>query len=383
MTERIYLDHNASTPIAPAVREAMQPYLSEAFGNPSSGHWAGRPAREAVEAARAQVAEFLGAQPDEVVFTSGGSEANNAAIKGTWFAARSTSRSGGRIRIVTTAIEHPATSEPCRFLADQGAEVQVLPVDETARVDPVFLGPFLDQDLLLLTVMHANNEVGTLQPVRELADLVHAAGGLVHTDAAQSGGKIPVQVEELGVDMLSLAGHKLQAPKGIGALYIRTGTRLEPLIHGAGHEDGRRSGTESALLAVGLGAACVAAGRKVAAAGTVSRLRDRLWELLQADLGERVVQQGHPFERLPNTLNVAFVGYLGAEILARCPDLAASTGAACHGGGAELSDTLRAMKVPPEVGAGSVRLSLGTETTAAEIDRAAAWLVAACRQLTA
>jgi cysteine desulfurase len=375
MSQSLYFDHNASTPILSEVQEAMQPFLEEAYGNPSSGHWAGQPARQAVEKARAQVAVFLGAEPEEIVFTSGGSEANNAAIKGVWF-----SPGRSRNRVVTTPMEHPATLEPCQFLARQGADVEMLPVDKYGRLDPISLERVLGQDLLLVTVMHANNEVGTVQPIPELAELAHRVGAIIHTDAAQSAGKTPVKVDEMKVDLLSVAGHKLYAPKGVGALYVRRGTELEPLIHGAGHEGGRRSGTESALLAVGLGAACAAAGRDLASYRSVNILRDRLWEKLRGGLGDSVLMQGHPSFRLPNTLSVAFVGCLGQEILSACPDLAASTGAACHGGGTHLSDTLRAMGVAPEVGAGTVRLSLGKHTTAAEVDRAAEMLIAAFGQ---
>jgi len=375
--DHIYLDFNASTPIAPEVRQAMSPLLDGPFGNPSSGHWAGRPAREAVEKARVQVADFLGASPAEIVFTSGGSESNNAAIKGTWFAR---GRPGGRI--VFSSVEHPATCEPCLFLSRFGAEVVTLAVDAAGRIEPAALAEILDRDLVLLTVMHANNEVGTVQPVRELADMAHRAGAVVHCDAAQSAGKIPVRVDDLGVDLLSLAGHKLYAPKGVGALYVRSGTEIEPLIHGAGHEAGRRSGTESALLAVGLGAACEAAGQALAAADRLRELRDILLQRLQTGLGERVVLHGAGAERLPNTLNVAFAGCVGGEVLAHCPQLAASTGAACHGGGTTLSPTLQAMGVDPAVGAGSVRLSLGRHTTAAEIERAAVLLVSAVKELT-
>ncbi len=376
MTEQLYLDHNASTPIAPEVQEAMRPFLEEAFGNPSSGHWAGKPAREAVERARTQVAELLGARPPEIVFTSGGSESNNTAIKGTWFA-----RPASRQRLITSAVEHPATMEPCRFLKHLGAGLDILPVDSHGRVVPSALLPLLGEDLLLLTVMHANNEVGTLQPVPELAQLAHKVGALVHTDAAQSVGKVPVDVRELGVDLLSLAGHKLYAPKGCGALYVRTGTALEPLVHGAGHEAGRRSGTESALLAVGLGAACALAAKNLTSYARVGYLRDRLWDRLHTALGEKVILQGHPATRLPNTLNVAFRNCRGDEILARCPELAASTGAACHGGSTTLSATLQAMGVAPEVGVGTVRLSLGLHTQEEEVDAAASLLVAAWRAL--
>jgi len=227
-------------------------------------------------------------------------------------------------------------------------------------------------------VMHANNEVGTIEPIRELAELAHRVGAQVHSDAAQSAGKIPVDVNELDVDLLSLAGHKLYAPKGIGALYVRSGTPFEPFVHGAGHEQGRRSGTESALLAVGLGKACSLAHLEMGANVRIQLLRDRLWHHLQTALGDRVVLQGHVMERLPNTLNVAFHGQVGSELLARCGGLAASTGAACHGGGAVLSDTLQAMGVEPRLGAGSVRLSLGRHTTEEEVDTAARQLIAAC-----
>jgi cysteine desulfurase len=236
----------------------------------------------------------------------------------------------------------------------------------------------LDRDTVLLTVMHANNEVGTIEPVGELAALAHQVGAVVHTDAAQSAGKIPVDVEDLGVDLLSLAGHKIYGPKGIGALYVREGTPFEPFVHGAGHEGGRRSGTESALLAIGLGMACRTAQQKMSENLRIGLLRDRLWENLQGALGEAVVLQGHPAARLPNTLNVAFRDRIGSDLLARCPGLAASTGAACHGGDAELSDTLKAMGVAPAVGAGSIRLSLGRLTTEAEVDHAARLLIAAC-----
>jgi cysteine desulfurase len=372
----IYLDHNASTPLDPEVREAMRPYLEQAYGNPSSTHWAGRPAREAVEEARACVAEFLGARPGEIVFTSGGTESNNAAIVGGWLARQKT---GGQV--VTSAVEHPATREPCRFLTRMGAQLIVLPVDETGRVQPASWQALpAGGDLVLVTVMHANNEVGTIQPVAELAAWAHRAGATVHTDAAQSAGKIPVDVQELGVDLLSLACHKLYGPKGVGALYIRESTPFEPLVRGAGHEGGRRSGTESALLAVGLGMACAVARRRLGDAVRIRVLRDRLWELLRGELGEEVVLLGHAVQRLPNTLAVGFRGRRGDELLARCPGLAASTGAACHPGGAELSPTLRAMGVAPEVGAGAVRLSLGRRTTEQEIVEAARLLVAACRQ---
>ncbi|HUT32717.1 MAG TPA: cysteine desulfurase family protein, partial [Planctomycetota bacterium] len=249
-SERIYLDFNASTPIAPEVAEAMRPFLAEHYGNPSSLHWAGRPAKEAVERARGQVARLLGARPvassgcpAEIVFTSGGSEANNQALKGVFFALRDRGN-----HIVTSAVEHPAIIQPCRFLERLGAKVTYVPVDGTGLVDPEDVRRAITPQTILVSVMHANNEVGTVQPVREIAQIAREAGVLVHTDAAQSVGKIATDVQELGVDLLSVAGHKLYAPKGVGALYIRTGTPIEPLVHGAGHEAGRRAGTENVLL---------------------------------------------------------------------------------------------------------------------------------------
>lgn len=362
MSARIYLDFNASTPIAPEAVEAMRPFLTEHFGNPSSLHWAGAPAKDAVERARGQVAALLCCDPTEIVFTSGGSEANNHAIKGVFFANR-----GRGDHIVTTAVEHPATIRPCRFLESLGARVTVLPVDRHGRVDPEDVRRALTPRTILVTVMHANNEVGTIEPIAEIAALAREAGVIVHTDAAQTVGKISADVEELGVDLLSVAGHKVYAPKGVGALYIREGTRIEPFVHGAGHESGRRAGTENVLLAVGLGAACEAARAKVGMP-EARVLRDRLREGLEEIFGETVTLNGHPSERLPNTLNVNFVGRVGAEVLAKLPGVAASTGSACHAGSITLSPVLAAMGVPEEEGMGAVRFSLGRTTTREEID---------------
>ncbi len=375
MSAPIYLDHNASTPLCAAARAAMLPLLDDAFGNPSSGHWAGRPARLAVERARGEVAALLGAQPDELIFTSGGSEGNNAALAGVWRA-----RGGPGGRVIISAVEHPAVVEPCRRLAREGARVVALPVDARGLVDPADLARELargDGEVALVSVMHANNETGALQPVAELARLAHAAGALFHTDAAQSCGKVPVEVDSLGVDLLSLAGHKLYGPKGVGALYIRRSTPWAPLILGAAHEGGRRAGTESALLCAGLGAAAVAAAAALPEREGVRRLRDDLWVRLRTGLGAGVVLLGPEAERLPGTLYVGFRGHVGGDLLARCPDLAASTGAACHDGGRELSATLRAMGVAPEIGLGAVRLSLGRDNTAEEVARAAEILIAA------
>jgi cysteine desulfurase len=376
----IYLDYNATTPVDPAVLEAMLPYLREEYGNPSSTHVLGQAAHAAVERARAQVAALLGAQPDEVVFTGGGSEASNQAIKGTVLS-RPRGLFGRWARgshVVLSAVEHPATVQPCEFLRGLGCRLTVVPVDRHGLVDPAAVRKALDRDTALVSIMHANNEVGTIQPIREIAGVCRERGVLLHTDAAQSAGKVPVDVRELGVDLLTVAGHKLYAPKGVGALYVRRGVRLEPLIHGAGHEGGRRAGTENVPYLVGLGAACEMARRGLpGSAGRLRALRDRLWERLRAGLGERVVLNGHPERRLPNTLNASFVGHVGAELLERVPEVAASTGSACHEGRVTQSPVLCAMGVPPEVGRGALRLTVGRYTTEDEVDRAAAALVRA------
>ncbi|MFP5207762.1 MAG: cysteine desulfurase family protein [Acidobacteriota bacterium] len=359
---KIYLDFNASTPVAPEVRAAMSGMLAEPYGNPSSGHWAGRPAKEAVENARAQVARLLGCKPSEVVFTSGGSEANNHALKGAFFAAAQRN-----VHIVTTQIEHPAVINPCRFLEKLGARVTYLPVDGYGRVDPDEVRRALRAETVLISVMHANNEVGTIQPIAEIAEIVRGTGILLHTDAAQSVGKIACNVVELGVDLLSVAGHKLYAPKGVGALYIREGVSLEPLIHGAGHESGRRAGTENVLLNAALGIACELAANWIGME-SVRTLRDYFWDRLRSEFGHRVVLIGHSLERLPNTLNVGFVEKVGTEILGRMPRVAASTGSACHAGSVEVSPVLRAMGIPEKTAMGAIRFSLGRGTSREEID---------------
>ncbi|MGE5663612.1 MAG: cysteine desulfurase family protein [Deltaproteobacteria bacterium] len=362
MSRNIYLDFNASTPICREAVEAMRPFLADHYGNPSSLHWAGMPAKDAVEKARGQVAALLGCDPTEVVFTSGGSESNNHAIKGVYFA-----NVDRKDHVITTAVEHPATLNPCRFLEKIGARVTVLPVDGYGMVDPDDVRKAITPRTTLITVMHANNEVGTVEPIPEIAAIAREAGIPCHTDAAQTVGKISADVEELGVDLLSVAGHKVYAPKGIGALYVREGTRIEPFVHGAGHEGGRRAGTENVLLAVALGAACEAALKWIGMPH-VERLRDRFREGLAGIPGERVTLNGHPTARLPNTLNVNFAGRVGAEILAALPGVAASTGSACHAGSVTLSPVLAAMGVPPEEGMGAVRFSLGRTTTREELE---------------
>ena len=362
-TQRIYLDFNASTPIAPEVAQAMKPFLKRHYGNPSSLHWAGAPAKEAIEHARKQTASLLQCKPEEIVFTSGGSESNNHAIKGVFFALKEKGN-----HIITTQIEHPAVLNPCHFLEKLGAEVTYVAVDRYGRVDPGEIEKALTPKTILITVMHANNEVGTIQPIEEISKIAKKHGIVFHTDAAQSVGKIKTRVDELGVDLLSIAGHKIYAPKGVGALCIRQGTPIEPFVHGAGHESGRRAGTENVLLVVGLGKACEIA-KKYIDNRKIRSLRDRFWEKLQKTFGDEIVLNGHRVYRLPNTLNISFVGKAGGEILSHLGNVAASTGAACHSGSVELSPVLKAMGISPEVGMGAIRFSLGRTTTVQELER--------------
>jgi cysteine desulfurase len=383
----IYLDYNATTPVDPAVADVVNHALRELWGNPSSSHAYGKAAHDAIEAARGQVAALIGAQVDEIVFTGGGSEASNQAIKGTclrrprgFLARLFGGKSPDAVHVITTAVEHPATLEPVAFLGRLGAEVTVLPVDQFGMIDPGDVKRAFTSRTRLVTVMHSNNEVGTLMPIRETAAICRARGVLFHTDCAQSLGKVPVDVNELGVDLLTIAGHKMYAPKGVGALYVRRAVQLEPLIHGAGHESGRRAGTENTPYIVGLGRATEIARESLpAATEKLKRLRDRLHEKLKAAFGEQLMLNGHADKRLPNTLNVSFLGHVGSELLAKVPGLAASTGSACHEGKIARSPVLCAMNAPLEVNHGAVRLTVGRYTTEDEVDRAAVMLVNAVR----
>jgi cysteine desulfurase len=372
----IYLDYNATTPIAPEVLDAMLPFLRDHFGNPSSSHAYGIVAHDAVERARSQVAGLIGCRPAEIVFTGAGSEANNLAIKGVALARRAQGD-----HLITSAVEHPAVLNACRYLAERfGYRLTVVPVDGHGLVDPDDVARAIEPGTVLITIMHANNEVGTIQPVAELADLARRHGVIFHTDAAQSVGKVPAKVDDLGVDLLTIVGHKLYAPKGVGALYVRTGTLLDSLVHGAGHESGRRAGTENVPYMVALGAACALAGDRLASgdAERVQALRDRLHGLLRENV-PGLALNGHPTHRLPNTLNVSFPGLDGEELLARTPGVAASTGSACHAGRTEPSGVLTAMGINRERALGAVRLSLGHPTTADEIDAASAALIQGAR----
>jgi cysteine desulfurase len=361
----IYLDYNATTPIDPRVADAMMPYVREHFGNPSSSHAYGVAARKAVDRARRQVAALLGCEVHEVIFTSGGSESNNHAIKGAAHAHRSRGN-----HIITSSVEHPAVTEVLKFLEGEGYRVTYLPVDDCGLVDPARVEDAITPATILITIMHANNEVGTVEPVREIAKIARGRGILTHTDCAQSAGKIPVTVGDLGVDLLSIAGHKLYAPKGVGALYVRSGVNLEKQIHGADHEMNRRAGTENVIEIVGLGEACAIVTESLEShAEHMLALRERL----EAGLMERfpgVRVNGHPERRLPNTLSVSFRGLEANTILSELTGVAASAGAACHSDRVEVSSVLEAMGVPLEYAMGTVRFSVGRFTSAEEVDRA-------------
>ena len=361
--ENIYMDYNASTPLAPEVVGTMKPLLQDYYGNPSALHWSGKPVKEFLHKAREQVAELIACSPGEIIFTSGGSEANNLALKGFYFKNKHKGN-----HIITSKVEHPAIVSPCKFLEQVGARITYVGVDRYGRVSPEEIEKAITKETILITVMHSNNEIGTLQPIKEIGAIAERNGIAFHTDASQSVGKVPVQVNDLKVDMLTIAGHKLYAPKGIGALYIRDGIQLEPLIHGAGHEFGLRAGTENTLLAVGLGKACEIASKEVRN-HRIKDLTDYFWGQLKGMFGEQILLNGHPEERLPNTLNVSFVNKIGQELLESIPSLAASTGSACHAGSIELSPVLKEMNVPEEVGMGAIRFSLGRNTTKEEIDK--------------
>jgi cysteine desulfurase len=370
----VYLDYNATTPLLPEVVDAMLPYLREHFGNPSSGHVYGRRTRDAIELARSDVAALIACDGSEIIFTSGGTEANNLAIRGT-------TACSPRRRVVTSAVEHPATARPVTWLERQGWDIVRVGVDAGGRVRVRELDTATTEATALVTIMHSNNETGVLQPIREAARLAHRAGAYVHTDAAQSVGKVPIDVRSIDIDLLSIAGHKLYAPKGIGALYVRHGAVLEPLILGAGHERGLRPGTENVASVVGFGRACVIARSDLNdESGRVRTLRDRLWSQL-AEAIPGIALNGHVEDRLPNTLNVRFPRVSGTALLAATPEIAASTGSACHEGGETASNVLLAMSIPAVEALGSVRLTLGRATTSDEVDRAAKAVVRTWRRL--
>ena len=370
----IYLDHNATTPLLSEVVDAMLPYLQEHFGNPSSRHLYGRRTHDAIERARSDVAALINSRADEIIFTSGGTEANNLAIRGT-------NLSTSRGRVVTSTVEHPATAGPVSWLERQGWDIVRVGVDAGGRADVRELDLAITSATALVTIMHSNNETGVLQPIQEAVRFARRAGACVHTDAAQSVGKVPIDVRAMDLDLLSIAGHKLYGPKGVGALFVRRGTDLEPLTLGAGHERGLRPGTENVASIVGLGAACAMAQRDLdQEAARVRALRDRLWGQLSQAI-PHLALNGHMENRLPNTLNVRFPGVSGEALLAATPQIAASTGSACHDGDESASAVLLAMGIPAAAALGSIRLTLGRATTESAIDRASTALARAWRAL--
>ncbi len=363
--KRVYLDHNATTPIHPDVVESVIPFLRDEWGNPSSVHWAAREPKKAIDTAREQVAGLLGCQPNEVVFTSSGSESNNFAIKGIVNANK-----GKGNHIITTSVEHPSVLNTCKFLAKEGYEVTFLPVDSTGMIDLNELRSSINDRTILITIMYANNETGTIFPVEEIARIAGERGVAFHCDAVQAVGKLPIDVKKLGVSLLSISGHKLYAPKGVGALYIKRGVRVTPLIHGGHHERNRRAGTENVVGIVALGKASEIALRDMdEVASRVRMLRDRL----EKGIMERIPHvrlNGHPEKRLPTTLNVSFKYIEGESILLNLDmkGIAASSGSACTSGSLEPSHVLMAMGIPPEIAHGSVRFSLGRNNTEEDID---------------
>lgn len=372
----IYLDYNATTPIAPEVAAAMRPWFEDQFGNPSSSHVYGQQARKAVAHARESVAALIGARTDEIVFTGSATEANNLALLGVARAMAPHKR-----HLIVSAIEHPAVMQPALHLRDAGWDVTVLPVDEFGHIALDELRATLRPDTALVSVMHANNEVGTIHPVAGIATLVRANGSLMHTDAAQSAGKVALDVAALGVDLLTLAGHKFYGPKGIGALYVRRGTPLKPILFGADQEHGLRPGTENVALIVGAGeTARLASSRLPHATAHLASLRDDLHRRL-AEGAPGLLLNGHPVQRLPNTLHVSFPFVSGRDLLAATADVAASIGSACHSEADAVSGVLAAMGCDAARARGAVRLSVGFPTSAREIDRAATSLIGAWREM--
>ncbi len=365
MDNVIYMDHAATTPTDPEVVEAMLPWFTDQFGNPATLYTIGGIAARALEEARASVAKNLGAQPDEIYFTSGGTESNNWALKGT---AEAQHRKGKHL--ISSTVEHHAVLEPLEYLQKQGFEVTLVPVDPTGLVDPQAVKAAIRPDTTLISIMHANNEVGTIEPIAEIGAIAREAGVLFHTDAVQSVGKLPIDVDELNVDMLSLSGHKFYGPKGVGALYIRKRVRVTPLIHGGNQERKRRAGTHNMPGIVGLAKALeLAVERLPEEAPREQAMRDRLWQGL-VDRIPDIALNGHPDRRLPNTLNFRVEGIEG-EAMILCLDMNrvnVSSGSACTTGSLDPSHVLLAMGIPAEMAHGSQRISLGRGTTELDID---------------
>ena len=374
----IYLDYNATTPPAPEVIEAMLPYFYRGWGNPSSNHFYGEMARSAIEKARSELAALLHCTPDEIIFTGGGTEANNIALKGAAFANLHRGN-----HIITSSIEHPAVSEVCDALAENGFEISRVPVNRHGQIDPNDIANAVTEKTILISIMHANNEIGSIQPIAKIAEIARSRNIVFHSDAAQTVGKIPIDVQALGVDLLSVAGHKFYAPKGIGALYIHRGVHLKKWLHGASHERNLRPGTENTPAIVGLGtAARLAAEALPGISAQLRKKRDYFYQMLKTAIPDLLVN-GHLPDCLPNTLNVAFPHFSGSDILALAPDVAASTGSACHSGEVRLSPTIRAMQLPEHYQSGVVRFSIGSGTTEAELQTAANAIIRAHENLTA
>ena len=373
----IYLDNNATTPVAPEVLESALPFLTEHFGNASSTHQKGEKARYAMEHARSQVAHAIGAHSNEIVFTSGGSESNNLVLKGIFLAEENFCKG----HLIISCFEHAAIREPAQYLQKLGVELSIVPCSPQGIVSPESIRAALRPNTKLVSIMHANNEIGTIQPISDIATICRENHILLHSDAAQSIGKTPVDVNELGVDFLSIAGHKLYAPKGIGALYIRRGVTLQPLIQGVSHEGGMRAGTENVAYQVALGTAM----NRVSLHGAkyysrMATLRDLLFHLLQEGIGSQLSRNGHPTQRLPNTLSVNFPLITGVKLLSGAPEICASTSSACHSGQSTQTITQKAIGLSPDISAGTVRLSLGWHTTEEEIERAATALIRSWKQ---
>jgi len=373
----IYLDYNATTPISKEVADAMRPYLDEYFGNPSSSHFYGMQTKQAVEKARKQIATMLNCQASEIVFTSGGTESNNYAIKGIALANKEKGN-----HIITSSIEHPAVIEVCKYLEQQGFEITYIPVDNQGLVDASEVEKAIKPSTILISIMHANNEVGSIQPIAEIGAIAKKHEVIMHTDAAQSLGKIKADVQAINVDLLSIAGHKLYAPKGIGALYIRKGIVLEKLIHGADHERNLRAGTENVLEIVGLGKACEVANDNLEEnAKHYQTMRDYFHNILQKSLPQ-IRLNGPKDKRLPNTLNLSFPGIEANTLIAKMPGIAASAGAACHSSGISVSQVIKAMDIPVDYAMGTIRFSTGRYNTKEQLKIAADMVIMAVKELT-
>ena len=376
-SDDLYFDYNANTPIDDEVASFMTKLMDEQLGNPSSGYGRGTRAKEILEEGRGRVARLIGAEPDEILFTSGGTESNHTVLHGLFHLNRL-----NRPHFVSSSIEHPAIIRPLQHLEHYGASFSLVNVDSDGLIDPKDIDQQIKSETVLISVMHANNEVGTIQPVAEISKIARRQKVLMHCDAAQSVGKVPVDVNELGVDYLSVAGHKLYAPEGIGALFVRRGVPFYPFMHGGGQEAGRRAGTENVLFAAALGKACEIASRDLdVQASRLLDLRGYMATSLKQKLRGKVRVNGHAAKVLPNTLHVSFIGHTGAELLEKIPRLCASTGAACHSGEVAMSSVLQAMEMNEDGARGAIRFSLGRYTTKADVEQVLSAIVAVVKDL--